>query len=106
MGREEKERREVPPPRDFDIPPPGSDRKKSFSEGEVHRIIFKASGGQKKLYRSIYRKINSEEYNNLIKSIKIVSTVYPSLKDEHSEDVYYVFLFISREYRGTKKRLS
>jgi hypothetical protein len=90
MGREEKERREVPPPRDFDIPPPGSDRKKSFSEGEVHRIIFKASGGQKKLYRSIYRKINSEEYNNLIKSIKIVSTVYPSLKDEHSEDVYYV----------------
>lgn len=90
MGREEKERREVPPPRDFDTPPPGSDRKKSFSEGEVHRIIFKASGGQKKLYRSIYRKINSEEYNNLIKSIKIVSTVYPSLKDEHSEDVYYV----------------
>ena len=84
----------------------------SFENGKVHEIIFKNKfKGQARKFFTLYRKISEEEYKKINREFDLNPKIFPSDKEEHFEDIYYLTpeMGISIEKEGffplTKKQL-
>jgi len=63
----------------------------SFENGKVHEIIFKNKfRGQARKFFTLYRKISEEDYKKLSREFDISPKIFPSDKEEHFEDIYYL----------------
>lgn len=84
----------------------------SFENGKVHEIIFKNKfRGQPRKFFTLYRNISEEDYKKIKREFDISPKVFPSDKEEHFEDIYYLTpeMGISIEKQGfftlSKKQL-
>jgi hypothetical protein len=71
--------------------PADKEGRSSFEKGKVHEIIFKNKfRGQPRKFFTLYRKISEEEYKKLDREFDLNPKIFPSDKEEHFEDIYYL----------------
>jgi hypothetical protein len=83
--------RTAPPKQGIEQLPAEKQGKSSFEKGKVHEIIFKNKfRGQPRKFFTLFRKISEEEYKKITREFDISPKIFPSDKEEHFEDIYYL----------------
>lgn len=94
IEKTEKPRRaqRTPPPKQgIEQLPAEKQGKSSFEQGKVHEIIFKNKfKGQPRKFFTLYRKISEDDYKKITREFDISPKIFPSDKEEHFEDIYYL----------------